>query len=39
MSDHGATADLFQVETPESVAFAYELAGLGSRGSRSCSTC
>jgi uncharacterized RDD family membrane protein YckC len=26
------TSELFSVETPESVAFAYELAGLGSRG-------
>jgi uncharacterized RDD family membrane protein YckC len=32
MSEGDATADLFEVETPESVAFAYELAGLGSRG-------
>ena len=32
MTDTDATRDLFRVETPESVAFAYELAGLGSRG-------
>ncbi|MDO8964253.1 MAG: RDD family protein [Coriobacteriia bacterium] len=32
MSDENATEGLFRVETPESVAFAYELAGLGSRG-------
>jgi uncharacterized RDD family membrane protein YckC len=32
MTDGDATTELFRVETPESVAFAYELAGLGSRG-------
>jgi uncharacterized RDD family membrane protein YckC len=32
MTDADPTRDLFRVETPESVAFAYELAGLGSRG-------
>jgi uncharacterized RDD family membrane protein YckC len=32
MSDQAATPDLLTVETPESVAFAYRLAGLGSRG-------
>lgn len=32
MSEHSAATELFSVETPESVAFAYELAGLGSRG-------
>lgn len=31
-SDADATRDLLTVETPESVAFAHELAGLGSRG-------
>lgn len=30
--EQSATTELFSVETPESVAFAYELAGLGSRG-------
>lgn len=32
VTDTDATQDLFRIETPESVAFAYELAGLGSRG-------
>lgn len=32
MSQRSAAEELFSVETPESVAFAYELAGLGSRG-------
>lgn len=32
MTDTDATQDLLSIETPESVAFAYELAGLGSRG-------
>lgn len=32
MSGRSAAQELFSVETPESVAFAYELAGLGSRG-------
>jgi len=32
VSDRSAATELFSVETPESVAFAYELAGLGSRG-------
>jgi len=32
MSDLSQPADLLSVETPESVAFAYRLAGLGSRG-------
>jgi uncharacterized RDD family membrane protein YckC len=32
MSDLSQTPDLLSVETPESVAFAYRLAGLGSRG-------
>lgn len=30
--DTAATAEVLSIETPESVAFAYELAGLGSRG-------
>jgi uncharacterized RDD family membrane protein YckC len=32
LTERSAAEDLFSVETPESVAFAYELAGLGSRG-------
>lgn len=32
MTDTSPTSDLLSVETPESVAFAYRLAGLGSRG-------
>ena len=32
LSQRSAATELFSVETPESVAFAYELAGLGSRG-------
>jgi uncharacterized RDD family membrane protein YckC len=32
MTDQSQTADLLSVETPESVAFAYRLAGLASRG-------
>lgn len=32
VTDTDATQDMFRIETPESVAFAYELAGLGSRG-------
>lgn len=32
MAERSAASELFSVETPESVAFAYELAGLGSRG-------
>jgi uncharacterized RDD family membrane protein YckC len=32
LTEHSAAQELFSIETPESVAFAYELAGLGSRG-------
>jgi len=32
MTDQSPASDLLSVETPESVAFAYRLAGLGSRG-------
>jgi uncharacterized RDD family membrane protein YckC len=32
LSTRSAATELFSVETPESVTFAYELAGLGSRG-------
>jgi uncharacterized RDD family membrane protein YckC len=32
MTDQPLSSDLLSVETPESVAFAYRLAGLGSRG-------
>jgi uncharacterized RDD family membrane protein YckC len=32
VSEGSAATELFSVETPESVTFAYELAGLGSRG-------
>jgi uncharacterized RDD family membrane protein YckC len=32
VAETSAATELFTVETPESVAFAYELAGLGSRG-------